>query len=83
MLSGSVSVGPQGRIVIPAPLRRELHLKTGDELVARIDEGRLILETREAALARIQALFKSVAKGRSLVDDLFAERREEARREAQ
>ena len=66
-------------MVVPAPLRHELGLKPGDVLVARADKDRLVLERREAVLARIQAEFAAaVPPGVSLVDELIAERRKEA-----
>ena len=42
-----VQLGPQGRLVIPAPLRRSLGFESGDSLIARMEEGRLILEKAE------------------------------------
>jgi AbrB family looped-hinge helix DNA binding protein len=76
-----VKVGPQGRIVVPAALRRSLGIKPGDVLVARADDGRLVLERRETILAQIRKLFEHVPSDVSLVDELIAERREEAARE--
>jgi AbrB family looped-hinge helix DNA binding protein len=35
-----VSVGRQGRVVIPARIREELRIVPGDELVARVEEER-------------------------------------------
>jgi AbrB family looped-hinge helix DNA binding protein len=32
-----------GRLVIPAEVRRELHLTTGDRLVIAINDGRVVL----------------------------------------
>ncbi len=78
-----VHVGPQGRIVIPAHIRRALGMLPGETLVARVDDGRLVLETREHILARVQSWFAQVPRDVSLVDELIAERREEARREAE
>ena len=77
----AVKLGKQGRLVVPAPLRQELSLEMGDELVARAEEGRLIFETRAAVIKRLHDRFKDV-KG-SLADELLAERREEAAREAE
>ncbi len=75
-------MGPQGRVVIPAALRRELGLRPGDRLLARVEDGQIVLETREAIMARIKARFAAaVPPGVSLVDELIAERRAEARRE--
>jgi AbrB family looped-hinge helix DNA binding protein len=76
-----VKLGKQGRLVVPASLRQELGLEMGDELVARVEEGRLIFEPRAAVVKRLRERFKDV-KG-SLADELLAERREEAAREAE
>lgn len=77
-----VTVGAQGRVVLPARLRRSLGFQPGVELLARVEGDHLVLERREAALARLQGRFVKARKGPSVVDELLAERREEARREA-
>ena len=74
-------IGRQGRIVIPAEIRRELALKEGDELIALVEQGELLLLTRDQLWARLRAAFANVPAGVSLADELVAERREEARRE--
>jgi len=76
-----VRVGPQGRVVIPAALRRELKLEPGDVLIARAEDDRLVLETRDAILERWRRRFAHIPSDVSLADELIAERREEARRE--
>jgi AbrB family looped-hinge helix DNA binding protein len=76
-----VSMGRQGRLVIPAALRRSLGLSEGDTLVARQEEGRLVLEKPEAIKQRLRARFARVPAERQLVDELLAERRQEALRE--
>ncbi len=78
-----VHVGPQGRIVIPAQIREALDICTGQTLIARVEDGRLVLETRDRILERVQSWFADVPRDVSLVDELMAERREEARREAE
>ena len=80
---GSVRVGPQGRIVIPAHIRQALGINPGETLIARVKDGQLVLEKREQILARLQDTFAKVPRDVSLVDELIAERREEARREAE
>lgn len=81
--SAEVRIGPQGRIVIPASLRRALGIKPGQVMVGRVEDGRLVLERREAILSRLQARFgHAVPRNVSLADELIADRREEARREA-
>jgi AbrB family looped-hinge helix DNA binding protein len=44
-----VQLGPQGHLVIPAQIRRLLGFEPGDRLVARLEDGRLILEKPYAA----------------------------------
>jgi AbrB family looped-hinge helix DNA binding protein len=76
-----VTVGPQGRLVVPAALRRRLGLQAGDVLLARAEEDRLVLERRGAVLARLRGRFAHVPANVSLADELLAQRREEAKRE--
>lgn len=76
-----VHLGSQGRLVIPASLRRQLNFAEGDTLVARYEEGRLILEKQETIKQRLKARFSQLPEGISLADELIAQRREEAKRE--
>lgn len=76
-----VTVGPQGRLVIPASLRRRLGIEPGEVLIARAEEDRLVLERRKAILARLRERLRVVPADVSLVDELIAERRKEAERE--
>ncbi|MGH8572259.1 MAG: AbrB/MazE/SpoVT family DNA-binding domain-containing protein [Gammaproteobacteria bacterium] len=76
-----VQLGPQGRLVIPAQLRRLLGFEPGDRLVARLEDGRLILEKREAIRRRLKDRFVRLPAGKSLASELLAERRREAERE--
>lgn len=82
LLNNEVLVGAQGRLVIPAALRKALSLKPGDRLVARKVGGSLVLERREAIQERLQERFRHLPKDVSMVDELIAERRHEAIREA-
>jgi len=76
-----VQLGPQGRLVIPAPLRRQLGFELGDTLIARQEDGRLILEKQESIKRRLKARFASVPEAKSLAKELLAERRQEAKQE--
>ena len=76
-----VRIGPQGRLVVPASIRKALGLQPGDTLTARVEEERLVLEKRTHILARLKARFGKVPEGVSLVEDLVTERRGEAHRE--
>ena len=77
-----IQMGAQGRLVIPASLRRALDLHPGDRLVARRVGDSIVLERREAIERRLQDRFRHIPKDISLVDELIAERRAEAAKEA-
>lgn len=77
----TVTVGPQGRNVIPASARRELGIAEGDVLNVAVDADRLVLASRRAAAAKLDGMLSHLATGVSVVDELIAERREDARRE--
>ena len=77
-----VQVGAQGRLVIPAALRKALHLEPGDRLMARQEGDALVLERREAIQKRLQDRFRHIPHDVSLVNELIAERRAEAAKEA-
>lgn len=77
-----VHLGRQGRLVIPVALRRLLGFEEGDRLVAREEAGRLVLEKEDTIKQRLQSRFAQVPQNCSLVDELIAERREAATKEA-
>ena len=77
-----IRLGPQGRLVVPVELRRELDLDEGAELAIRSDGRRLILEPRREVLRRLRRRFADVAD-MSLAGELAADRAEEARRESE
>jgi AbrB family looped-hinge helix DNA binding protein len=76
-----VTVGPQGRLVVPASLRRRLGNEPGDVLIASARQDRLVLERRDAVLARVRQRLLAVPADVSMVDELIAERREEVKSE--
>lgn len=79
----ALRVGAQGRVVIPADLRRELEIEPGETLIAHVESKRLVLESRAQILERMRAELRAVRRpGISAVDELIAERRGEARLEA-
>ncbi|MBI3975819.1 MAG: AbrB/MazE/SpoVT family DNA-binding domain-containing protein [Armatimonadetes bacterium] len=76
------TVGQAGRLVIPAAYREALGLKEGDEVTLWLGEDELHVIPSDRVLKRAQALVRRyVPAGHSLVDELIAERRQEARRE--
>jgi AbrB family looped-hinge helix DNA binding protein len=74
-----VQVGAKGRVVLPAPLRRQLRIEEGSELVALVEGEAVVLLPRDAVGRRLQAMFADVPG--SMAGDLVAERRVEAERE--
>jgi AbrB family looped-hinge helix DNA binding protein len=72
----AVTVGPKGRIVIPAAIRQELSIGEGSELVAMVDGGGVLLLPRSEVRRRLRSLFANVRP--SLADELIADRRREA-----
>ncbi|MGB5252669.1 MAG: AbrB/MazE/SpoVT family DNA-binding domain-containing protein [Sedimenticolaceae bacterium] len=82
VVKNEVQLGPQGRLVIPAHLRRALDLKPGDRLIARKEGDSIVLERPENMIKRLQARFARVPADASLADELIAERQAEATRES-
>ena len=76
-----LSVGPQGRIVIPAALRKALGLVQGNTLIARIENDQLVLEKPDNLITRLKSRFASVPAKVQLADELIAQRRRDARKE--
>ncbi len=76
-------VNTQGRVVIPLEMRRELGLEANTTLIARIEDGRLVLEKRENVIARLRAHFAQLPPTVSLEDELIASHREAVRRSSQ
>lgn len=75
----SVRVGPKGRVVLPAPVRRQLEINEGDELVVIVEDDGVMLMTREAAIARLRLLM-GPSDG-TAVDEFLEQKRAEAERE--
>ena len=80
-LHADVQFGAQGRVVVPAPIRKVLGFQPGETLVARVEDDHLVIEKPESVERRIRARFRNSRK-HSLAEELIAERREEARRES-
>jgi AbrB family looped-hinge helix DNA binding protein len=77
-----ICVNENGRVVIPAPYRKALGIKAGDEVILRMEDGELRITTTQRRIERAQRRVRQYVKpGVSLVDELIAERREAAKRE--
>jgi AbrB family looped-hinge helix DNA binding protein len=71
-----------GRIVLPAAIRRAANIRPREVLTVRVDDEGIHLQTRRQAIKRAQAVVRKYTKGRKgLVDEFLCERRDEAARE--
>ncbi len=76
MSQASLTIAPNGRVVIPANMRAELGFQHGGKVIARIVNGTVVLEPIEAAIRRAQEMVrKYVPDNVDLVAELIAERR--------
>ncbi len=65
-----------GRIVIPAEYRQALGLQVGDEIIVRLEEDGIHIFTLDQAIKYVQDILRPyLPQGRSLSDELIAERR--------
>lgn len=75
----TVQLGARGRIVLPAEVRRRLDLKEGDRLVLVEDGPRTLrLIGARDLVEQLRGSLRPWTEGRSLVDELSAERRRAA-----
>ncbi len=72
-------LGSDGRIVLPAVVRRALGLRPGDQLIIDVEGREIRLVTVAEAARRAQELVRRyVDPGESLAESLVAERRRES-----
>lgn len=81
MQAVELNVGKQGRIVIPASLRHELAIQAGSQLIAHVENGRLIMETKQQLWKSLHQLVSAIPDTVDLAEELIAERREAAKQE--
>jgi AbrB family looped-hinge helix DNA binding protein len=79
--ASETTVTPQGRVTIPASLRREVGIEVGDTVIVHIEDGRVVVETRDQLTARTRRDVARAATGGSVVDELIADRRADAARD--
>ena len=76
MIEKNVIVSENGRIIIPAIFRKELNIKSGDELILRLSpDNEIIIHSPRQSLQKLQELFKN--KSGSFVEKLIEMRRKE------
>jgi len=69
-----------GRLQLPSDVRRQLGLSDGDQVVMRVIDGELHIRPRRDVLKHIQTMLQPYAPiDGSVVDELIADRRTEAK----
>ncbi len=72
----TLTIGGNGRVVIPKNLREAMGIGEDGKVTARIVDGELRLMSLDTALLGAQAAFAHLKKdGESIVDEFIAERR--------
>lgn len=72
-----VTMGESGRIVIPASLRKELDVKSGDKLVVNVKDGELRIYNQKKSIERIRQKAQKLKKtGENIVDDFLKKRKD-------
>ncbi|NJM43267.1 MAG: AbrB/MazE/SpoVT family DNA-binding domain-containing protein [Brachymonas sp.] len=87
--SSTLAMSDNGRVLIPAELREKLGFKPKSPIFVEIKDGSLVLTSAQERMAQRRKYFAdlmvqlNVSPERSLSEELIAERREEAKREAE
>lgn len=77
MTTREIELGAKGRVVIPVDIREKLGVEPGDKLLLVEDKGGFKLTTRRTIVDELCGVF-ATPEGRSLSEELLAERRAEA-----
>lgn len=77
-------LGPKGRVLLPADMRAAMSLEQGDVMTAWLKDGEVRMHSHLHGLRKIQVEASSMASGSVYAsDELIAERRAEAAKEAE
>jgi AbrB family looped-hinge helix DNA binding protein len=75
-------VNENGRVVLPAAFRKALNIRSGDQVLVRLEDDEVRITTLKHRIEQAQRHLRQFVKpGRSLADELIAERREAAKHE--
>ena len=81
-MTETVVLGESGRIVLPAAIRNEFGLKTGDRLTVAVNGNRIEILSIDMALTEIRtSILEKHGSMEGFLDEFLEERREEVRRE--
>ena len=75
-------IGENGRVVLPAAVRKALGVGTGDEIILQREDGDFRITTQQQRIARARRRIRQyIRPGTPLVGEFLAERREAAKHE--
>lgn len=82
MTAVRVKVAENGRLSLPASVRRQLGIERGGELVLRVEDGEIRMRTLQDTIRQVQDRMRELARGKNIsVDDFLAWKREQVARE--
>lgn len=77
----NISLGQNGRIVIPASVRKLLELKEGQRLRLHLEDQKIVLEKTDDVIQKLKNRFSFIQE--SLSEELAQDRRKAAENENQ
>lgn len=73
-----ITMGPNGRLVIPAPVRAELGMQQGGAFLVAVEDGQLVMRPYRAVIEDVWAeVRRYIPAGDDLAADLLQDRRRE------
>ena len=75
-----LTIAPNGRVVIPADVRKALGLDKGGKVILDVGEFGMTLSTAQQRVRKAKALYTEYSKGKpsDTVEDFLRDKREEA-----
>lgn len=80
MFAKKVTFDTNGRIAIPAKMRKLLHLNPGDDVILKYEEGQITLTSYAHNIEKVRNIVQKYTN-RSLLEELKDLRKEDAERE--
>ena len=80
----TVAIGAKGRLILPIALQRQANLQEGEKVVITLaEDASLRIEPLRACAKACEGMLVHLSPRINLADELIAERRQAARKEAQ
>lgn len=68
----------KGKTTIPHKIRELLKISDGAEVIYTVKDGNVILENENDLVGKLKKMVQKCSKGKSLVDELIKDRKNEA-----